>query len=218
MSHATLKTVSPISSTRRTDWRGRAAFTLVEVMVSASLSSVLLAGVISSFLMIGRSGVNAQNYTDLEMQTRKALEIFSRDVRMANSVNTGFSSTSVTLGIPDATTNRLSVAYTVTYTFDAAQHAFTRTVNTPGSPTEVLVSNVRQLTGVNPFNYFQYVTTGGYKDGFIDSVTGQIMNTTNNPASVKQIEINFVAQRDQSVTVTTATNRVLSARFILRNK
>ena len=39
----------------------RAAFTLVEVMVSASLGTMVLAGVMSAFLFIGRTGFNAGN-------------------------------------------------------------------------------------------------------------------------------------------------------------
>ena len=76
--------------------------------------------------------------------------------------------------------------------------------------TTVLMSGVQQISGINPFNYYRYVTTGGYVDGFRN-------NTAANQAEIKQIEINFVAKRTNT-TVATATNKVLSARFILRNK
>ncbi len=184
-------------------------------MIAAVLSVIILAAVLSTFLMILRTGANASNYVELEAQARKALEIFSQEVRMANSVGSGYSSTSVTLGIPDASSNPNTVAYSVTYTFDTTKDEFIRTgppLDDPTGPVSstVLVDGVQPIPGVNPFNYYRYVTTGGYVDGFTD-------NTAASATEIKQIEINFLATRT-NVTVNTATNKVLSARFILRNK
>jgi prepilin-type N-terminal cleavage/methylation domain-containing protein len=209
------KMVSPISSTPRTDPDRQQAFTLTEVMISSVISSIILAAVLSTFLMIGRTSANASNYSDLEVQARTALEMFSREVRLANSVGSGYSATSVTLGIPDSSSSRTAVAYSVTYAFDSAHNTFTRTgppINNPtgASATTVLVSGVQQIPNVNPFNYYHYVTTG----------YANMQNPApiaSNAIEIKQIEINFVATR-QNVTVTAASNKVLSARFILRNK
>src|SRR4051794_20797954 len=115
---------SPISSTPRID--RRRGFTLVEVLISASLASILMAGVMSTFLMMGRSGMNLQNYTELEAQARKALELFSREVRLAYQV-TAYSTTSVTMSIPDTSATRNTLGYSVTYSFDTTNHKFTRT-------------------------------------------------------------------------------------------
>jgi Tfp pilus assembly protein PilW len=209
------KTASPTSSTRRIDRVASRGFTLTELMISGVLSTVILAGVLSTFLMILRTGANASSYSELEARARKALELFSREVRLANSVGSNYSATSVTLGIPDTSPSRTNVAYPVTYAFDTTNHEFTRTGPPPDGPsgtssTTVLVDGVQQISGVNPFNYYRYVTTGGYVDGFNT-------NTATNAAEIKQIEINFVALRT-NVTVAAATNKVLSARFILRNK
>src|SRR3954467_9893705 len=118
-----VKMDSPISSTPRID--RRRGFTLVEVLISASLASILMAGVMSTFLMMGRSGMNLQNYTELEAQARKALELFSREVRLAYAVS-AYSTTSVTLSIPDTSATRTGAGYSVTYTFDTTSHRFTR--------------------------------------------------------------------------------------------
>lgn len=184
-------------------------------MISAVLSVIVLAAVLSTFLMIVRTQANAANYVDLESEARYALEIFSQEARMADSVGSAYSSTSVTLGIPDSSSSSTSVAYSVTYTFDTAAGTFTRTgppINDPTGPvsTTVLINGVQEIPGVNPFNYYRYVTTGGYVDGFQN-------NTAANATEIKQIEINFIAKRS-NVTVSAATNKVLSARFILRNK
>jgi type II secretory pathway pseudopilin PulG len=209
------KTAYRTSSTRRTERAGSQGFTLVELMIAAGLTGFVLAGVLSAFLLIGRSSANASSYSELESEARRALEVFSREARMANSVGSGYSATSVTLGIPDTSTSRTAVAYTVTYTFDSTNKTFSRTGPPADNPTgatatTLLVSGVQQIPGTNPFNYYRYVTTGGYADGFS-------ANTAANATEIKQIEINFVAQRT-NVTVATATNKVLSARFILRNK
>ncbi|MFA6287634.1 MAG: prepilin-type N-terminal cleavage/methylation domain-containing protein [Opitutaceae bacterium] len=206
------KTASRISSTPRTE-KARRAFTLVELMVSMALASFLMLGVLSSFLMMGRSGANAQNYTQLEAKARKALEYFSRESRLAYAVSS-YGASSVTLRIPDTSSSRTALAYSVTYTFDGTAGTFSRTgppIDTPSgtSATTVLLTGVEQITGSNPFNYYRYVTTG-YASGFTS-------NTASNVTEIKQIEINFILKRT-STTVASATNKVLSARFILRNK
>jgi len=184
-------------------------------MVTTGISAFILLGVLSSFLMIGRTGANAANYAELEAEARSALEIFSREVRQAYFVESGYSSTSVTLRIPDSSSTRDSLGYSVTYTFDSSAGTFSRTgppINDPSgtSTTEVLVDGVETISGTNPLNYYRYVTGGGYSSGFTS-------NTAANGTEIKQIEINFLL-RKADTTVTAATNKVLSARFILRNK
>jgi len=189
-------------------------------MIAATLSGAVLAGVLSAFLLIGRTSANASNYSELESQARKALEIVGREARMANSIlGSNFSSTSITLGIPDSSSSSSSVAYQVTYTFDSTNKIFTRTGPpltdpTGASTTTVLVSGVQTIPNVTPFRYYRYIT-GNYD--YNNTSSNLISMPGGNPVEVKQIEINFIAQRTNT-TVATATNKVISARFILRNK
>jgi Tfp pilus assembly protein PilW len=186
------------------------------MMVAAALTALVLAGVLSSFLMIGRTGVNAANYSELETQARRALEMFAEEVRMADSVGSTLSGSSLTLGIPDSSSSRTAVAYSVTYAYDATNSLFTRTGPPIDDPTgavatTTLMTGVHEISsGAGIFNYFRYVNNTNYQNQYT-------YNTTTNPVEVKQIEISFIAQRS-NVTVNTATNKVLSARFILRNK
>lgn len=204
--------------TRGADDRRRRGFTLTELIVSTTISGFILAGVLAAFLMLGRTGANIRNYTEVEEKARGALERFSREARLAYQVNAA-SATSVTLSIPDATAIRDQLGYKVTYTLDTVNKRFTRTVeNPPGTmqPADILIRDVEPIPGLNAFNYYKYVnpttypTGGGYFDGFTTNVAASL-------PEVKQIEINFVLKR-KAVTVTEATNKVLSARFILRNK
>jgi hypothetical protein len=190
-----------ISSIRRINRDPVRAFTLVEVMVGAALSALILAGVLSTFLMMGRMGANVVNYTEIEGQARYALEQFSREVRIAFDV-TSYSDTSVTLNIPDTTSNPKGLAYSVTYAFDSANKRLTRN----GSP---FITGVVEIPGTPFFNFYRRIRTG-YVDGYS-------ANHVLNSREIKQLEVSFSLQR-KNVTVQEATNKVLSARFILRNK
>ena len=216
------------SSTRRVDSRASRAFTLVEVIVAGALSTFVLAGVLSTFLMMGRIGASLANYSEAEAKARNALERFGREVHQAYSVVSGYDGFSVTLGMPDNTSERVptgldanganaSGAYKVTYTFSSSNKTLVRQV--VGGTSEVLITGVEQM-GSTPFiNYYKYATAGsnppsgsGYQD-----LIGTNYASTSNAAEIKQIEFSFTIKRT-NVTVATASNKVISARFILRNK
>ena len=218
-----LKKVSLIFSTPRTDHSRQRAFTLVEVMVSAALSAIILAGVLAAFIMMARVSSNIQNYTDIENTARKTLEMFSKDVRLAYKVDGAFSATKVKLSIPDSSPDRQGYdpdlgAYEVEYEFDADTKTFIRTVYVPNEADDedpdvtVLISDVDPIPDRVALVYYRYITGLGYVDGDNSNLA-----TSGHPLEVKQIEINFLLNRTTS-TVATASNKVLSARFILRNK
>lgn len=183
-------TLSPSSPEPRAR---RSGFTLVEVMVSAALSSFILAGVLSTFLFLGRSGANLNNYNDMESQARKALELFAEDTRQASAV-AWTSDTSLTLVVN---------AVSITYAYDSGAARFTRAV---GGNTTTL------LSGITTFNFLAYTITGSPITDFSTAVARTTANNT-----TKQVQISLSAART-SATVTTATNIVLSARYVLRNK
>lgn len=184
----------------------RRGFTLTEVIVAATLSAFVLAGVLSTFLMMGRTGANMANYAQLEAEARKALDLFGQDVRMAKNVNWGgvlpSSATSVTLTIPPPATGGSD--WEVTYYLDTVvssptYRSFIRRVG----PASVSNPGTVLIRKVSNFSY------QAYKVGS----TG----IASNPAETKQIQLSLTASR-ASTTVVTATDVVLSARFILRNK
>lgn len=65
----------------------RKGFTLVEVLLVMALMSVLIAGVISAFLMFSRGGIAMGNYERMERRSRMLLETFARDVRDADGAS-----------------------------------------------------------------------------------------------------------------------------------
>lgn len=77
------------------------------------ISSLILGGVMTIFLFLTRSGINAQHYRDMDSEARRALEFLSRDMKMADSIRwtgTSATTTKVRLTIPtwDIGTNALS--------------------------------------------------------------------------------------------------------------
>ena len=178
------------------------AFTLVEMMVGATISVFVLAGVLTSFLMMGRSGYNAANYSMMEAEARRALETFSAEARMASNI-VWTSASSVTFTVVAS-----SGTYRVNYTYDnstsgATAQSFYRQLGTPGtSNTNTKLVLVRNVTD---FSFRRYKVING------------IDYTANNDLETKQIQITLRSVRTGFTTVA-ATNAVLSARVVLRNK
>lgn len=186
-----MTTTIPSQNRRKATRQTARGFTLVEVMIGATLSTIILAGTITVFLFLGRSGANLRNYSDMESQARKSLEIFAQDTRQASSL-TWNSADSLTLVV-----NSTNVYYTyVSGTFNRKTTA----------------GVTKLLTGITSFTFSAYDINGG---GITDFSTTAARITANN--STKQVQISLSAARSTQ-TVTTASNIVLSARYVLRNK
>lgn len=161
-------------------------------MISAAIASFVLAGVMSTFLFLGRSGANIQNYNDMEAQSRKALETFAEDTRQASAI-AWTSNQSLTLTVNTAS---------IVYYYDDTAKAFYR--RTPTGTTAL-------VTNITAFAFQAYSITGASLP-----LTSAAELTTAGK-STKQLQVSLEAART-SRTVATASNTVLSARFILRNK
>lgn len=189
--------------------RHRAGFTLVEVMVAAAIASFVLAGILSSFLFLGRSGANLANYATMEQEARKGLDRFSQDVRMASGI-TWTSSSSITLTVPHTSGG---VSDTVNYYWDTTTtsptyHCFIR--NGPDPVTAPITgstvgasSNTILIHNVQSFEF----------DRWMIGSTGQATNDV----ATKQLQIRLTVTKT-ATTAVAASNLVVSARFILRNK
>lgn len=173
----------------------RGGFTLVEVMIGATLSSFVLLAILTTFLFMGRSGANLRNYSDMESQARRSLEIFAEDARQASAIS-WTSDVSVQL-----TVNSTAIRYS----FDSTTGLFSRQAG--GAASQVLISGVRAGT----FAFKAYNVAGS------EMALVTAANLTAASSSTKQIQISLEASRT-TTTVTSATNLVLSARYILRNK
>jgi len=211
-------------------------------MVALGIGSFILAGVTSTFLVIGRTSANVANYCDLDSNARQGLETFSREARNACYVGQSFTSQSVTFAVPYAASNTTPVVpvsgvepspliststyYVVTYQLaaddsDPTQNALVRigpppadtsTYNSSGTNTTTYLIHNVQSLTLN---YFSLYGTG-YYNGDLTTTANQVAIGTA-PLAIKQIELTLTAKRTTS-TVVTATDTVISARFTLRNK
>lgn len=178
-------------------------FTLSEVLIAATLSVFVLAGVMSAFLFIGRSSFAASSYSELEIEARRALEVFAEDVRMANDVRWN-NQQSLTLVI-----TREGGPERVTYAYDGdsgsrTYRSFYRVHGNADSsePRRELIRNLAP-----DFAFKRYKLE---QPGVIDNAAASDLET-------KQIQLTLRAIRS-GTTVAATTNSVVSARYILRNK
>ncbi|MBI3887269.1 MAG: hypothetical protein HY302_16310 [Opitutae bacterium] len=172
-------------------------------MIAASLGSLVLVGVLSAFLMLGRSGANLSSYAQMDAESRRAIETLSQDLRMA-SVLSYNSSSSVTLTVPDSYPSSDSTQNEkVTYAYDSAASGATArcfyVMAGDASSTaakRILVRNVTALT----FRRYDR----------LDAATTSSTNT-------KRVELAMTLRATSNTAVST-TNYVVSASIILRNK
>ncbi|MBS0663534.1 MAG: prepilin-type N-terminal cleavage/methylation domain-containing protein [Verrucomicrobia bacterium] len=183
------------TSTIRSERRAR-GFTLVEVMIAATLGTFVLAGVLSTFLMLGRSGANVANYSVMESQARRALEEFSQDLRMSSGI-TWNSASSITLTVPN---NYTPTSGVVTYYYDSTAKTFNRRPKDSSTAT----GTTTFISNVTSFAYSRY---------------DRINNAATLDTTTKRIQLNMTASTaNVTRTVPGASNIIVSASFILRNK
>lgn len=175
------------------------AFTLVELLVATSIGSFVLLGVLTTFLMLGRSGVILSNYTTMDAQTRRALEDFAQDVRMSSGI-TWNGDTSVTLTVPG---NYTTTSNLVTYAWDTTSGSATYGYfyRMPGAAS---ASNTKTtyIANVTAFTFYRY---------------DRLNTATTTDTATKRLQINMTVTMSKN-TLVNATDTTISASFILRNK
>ena len=192
----------PIDPTARRRSRPPArAFTLVEVMVSATLATLVLAGVMSAFLFIGRTGFNAGNYSEMEAQTRRALDRFATDARRATGIQwQGSQRLTFTLPTAGTATTQVTYAYDPQAT-GATARTFYRVTGAAGSP-EILVRGVESDFAFQRFKLEQ---------------NGVTASAAANDLETKLVQVTLRPART-GVTAVASRQSTLSARYLLRNK
>ena len=203
-----VKMDSMIITTTRYNQNNR-GFTLVEVMVAATIGSFVLAGVLTAFLMLTRSATNAANYSMMETQSRKALEELGQDLRMAKDA-TWNSATSITLQIPD---NYTSTGNLVTYAYQVSGGTG-QFYRMPGAASAANTKTVLVRNVAPDFAFSRFDRIGA---PLSSTVPGAAASALALNIQTKRIQL-YMTVRSTSKTVVAATNTILSASFILRNK
>jgi Tfp pilus assembly protein PilW len=171
----------------------------VELLVASGIGAFLLIGVLSTFVMMGRSGLSASNYADMEAGSRRGVDEFAQDVRMSSNLVWN-SATSVTLTVPDhytADANKVTYAYDSSTTGVTAR-SFYRQAGAASStnPRSIMARNVSTLT----FARFTRMNTA-----------------TTDDLSTKRLQLTMNLHTSGQTTVGQNT-LVVSASYVLRNK
>ena len=86
---------------RRLSFPGCAAFTLVEAMIGAAVSSIVLATLFTGGIALMRSFNASEDYSTAQTDQLRVLDYISRDVRRALTVTVTTSPSKLTLTVPD---------------------------------------------------------------------------------------------------------------------
>jgi prepilin-type N-terminal cleavage/methylation domain-containing protein len=175
--------------------RARGGFTLVELMVSLSISAVVIGGVLSAYIFLGRNLGRMVNVQHQMMQSRRTLEMFKKDVGQASALTTA-TAAQVVLTKPVS-----SGTATVTYSYDSAAGKLDRTEvvapATSGTPLTI-------VSGLTAFT-FSYYNSGGTA-------------VTSSAQSVKSVEFAYTSTNGSANGSTLTTFNSVSPRIVLRNK
>jgi Tfp pilus assembly protein PilW len=193
-----------------------AGFTLVELLVGATLSAAVMAAVLSSYIYLGRSLARLANQQTLETEGRRALGYFAQDVQTASGLtDTGnLSASRVSLLVPAATGT-----YTITYYYNSSATAASVTINGSSVSMEAtaLTRCVYNGTAVTAQTLLRNITSLSMK--YYDSSGSEYTSYTDYLPGIKQLALQFSTQTGSSANGTqTLVYQVASNRLILRNR
>lgn len=181
-------TITTQKASRHSRHRRKRGFTLPELLITLVISSIILAAVFSSYIFLAKSCISILDYSDMDTEARESLEIFSREVRQAQDIS-GFTVNGCTLTVP-----MIGSSYTVQYTYVPADRTFYRAYGT--TQEKALISGIDAFS-LQRFN-LKHLTAA-------------------NDLETKQLQLDVRSERSGNPKFR-ATNNVLSARFIMRNK
>ncbi len=190
-----------------------AGFTLVELFVGVSLSMMVMAAVLSSYVFVARSyartiGLGLPNEPTLGTQDRRTLAAFAQDVQMASAISSPTSS-EITLAVPHRTGGTKNITY---YYNDTATAASVYGVTVPAN---ALARIDRNTSTALTLHTSLLTCTFIYYDAFANPY----MTYADYAIGIKQISLALTAQAGNPATNTqTKAYSVTSPRHIFRNK
>lgn len=167
----------------------RAAFSLVELIISLTLVMLLTLALLTSYVFIVRGNSSLRNYSDMNAQARKLLEQLGADLRGATDV-TDFTTTSLALTVPTSPTG--TATQDVVWSFDNVDGTVTRH---DASRTTTLARDVQTFE-------FYYANSNNL--------------ATTSLVEVKQVQLSMRMLRLVASSIT--SEYVISAQFTMRAK
>jgi len=182
----------------------RKGFTLAEMLMAMTISSFILAGAYASIISLAKGSESLINYTEMNNQCRYALELFSRDMRMAADVlQHDFNKGSLVIERVQPDGSSIFIRYHYIDDSGTGGHFKREEWSVyPGNPSFDLLKDDVLMFDVEALELRYY--------RFNRDVVAL------NPLEVKHVEIEAELQRDVLGIVN--TNYIVSARFMMRNK
>jgi len=174
---------------------GLRAFTLIEMMVAAGTATLLMALVMGLYIFGVRSFSAIGNYTSMDSDSRRALDLMLREIRQASLV-LGSQTSGTTHWLKIATT--IPAPATNIFVWDTTTNGFTWTKT--GEPTHTLLTGCTAWT----FAYYQRSPTN----------TGEFLQTTLRNRT-KLINMSWSCARTNVFRVN--TENIITAEVVLRN-
>jgi prepilin-type N-terminal cleavage/methylation domain-containing protein len=184
----------------------RAGFTMVEVLMALSISMFLLASAYATVFSLAKGSESMVNFSEMNTQSRTALELFGRDMRMANDVRQeDWNEQSIVIRQRLRDNTFRDVRYAFIPGAGSSKGHFRRELwseYTPDDPDNFLIEERVLLYDVDwlNMNYYRYVRS----------------ETALSPLETKHIQLEAKLQRN--VLGLSNTNYIISARFMMRNK
>lgn len=213
-----------------------AAFTLVELLVGATLSAAIMAAVLSSYIYLARNLGRLTTQQTLETESRRALAYFAQDVQSSTGLATSITPANykLALTVPTATGSNVVIYYynstaattstesdtVVIYSTNVAmrRQGLTRCVyNGTTVTSQILLRNITDNNASTTSDlYFRFYDAAGnpYDNGSVPYTTG-----TTYFSGVKQLTMQFSTQAGTAAAGTrTVVNQVASGRLVMRNR
>ncbi|MEN8791254.1 MAG: PilW family protein [Lentimonas sp.] len=167
----------------------RSAFTLVEVMVTVTILSIVMASILSTTIFFSKNVASMGNYSSMSRDSRNALEILARDLHGAETVTVATASTLIVVLPVDLGGS------TVAYVYDSLANTVTRScTDASGTLDDILFNDV------SDFQFYYYNRLG---------------NVPLDPITAKSVQVK--ATLVKKVITLDTTDYIISARFLMRN-
>ena len=192
-------------------------FTLVELMVGATLSAAIMLAVISSYIYLGRGLARLANQQSLGTEARRTLGYFTQDVQSASGLTdtANLSASRVSLLVPAA-----GGTNTITYYYNSTSSDAAVTINgtSVNMTANALTRCVYNGTAVTSQLLLRNITTSGLALKYYDASGNAYTTYVNYLPGIKQLALQFTTQVGNSTNGTqTQVYPVSTGRLALRN-
>ena len=167
-------------------------FTLVELVIVATLLAMISLAVLSAYLFMARNLERLAKTQGQDVAARRLLHFFKLDVGAANSF-TSITSANFTFTVPTAGANT-----TISYVYTTANSTLTRTAT---ASTINILTNIDTSVATNGFKYYD-----------------ESGNVVTKIASLKQIQFSFTTKAGNASVGTQSSYVIVSPRVVVRNK